>query len=146
MHKHHINWAEFGIQECRTTSLKQINAVEKLIGYKLPELYKDLMLFASKASPESASFSYGDGEETHVSEFFACTPDEERLSISWYIHENSALDFPDHLVAFAQDADDYLICFNYQTSPPSVVIVSPCDADTQFVAESFEAFIELWQM
>ena len=144
MHTHHINWAEFGITENRTTSLKQIHAVEQLIGYKFPELYKDLMLFSSKASPESASFSYGDSEETHVSEFFACTADEERLSISWYIHENSALDFPDHLVAFAQDADDYLICFNYQTSPPSVVIVSPYDADTQFVAESFEAFIQQW--
>jgi hypothetical protein len=146
MHNHHINWAEFGIQERRTTSLKQIQAVEQLIGYKFPELYKDLILFASEASPEEACFSYGDGEGTSISEFFACTPDKEPMSILWYIGENNALDFPDYLVAFARDAGDYLICFNYQTSPPSVVIVSPCDADTQFVAESFEAFIELWQM
>ncbi|WP_347900728.1 SMI1/KNR4 family protein [Pseudomonas purpurea] len=138
-----IDWSFFGIEQGSSVDADTIVQVETLLKVKFPESYLDLVIYADEASPEAASFVYGD-TGTCISEFFSFSPDVRPYTVSWYSRAGGVPGLPVRLVPIARDAGGCLICLNFDVHPVAVEAFDPGSKSSCFIASHFDDFVGLW--
>lgn len=142
-------------------SVSKIKEVEKILGYKLPKLYVDIVSKYDSLTPVEDTFYftniYNDVDERDVN-FCSFSNQSERANIlnEQYICKNEHFGTP-NLVTFAICGNGDYICFDYRndvtTNNPKIVLVYHDDfvdlddgtraMAINHVADSFEEFIHI---
>jgi hypothetical protein len=136
------NLSELGIEKESDVTQQMIAEVERLLGKSFPNSYKSFVLYCDEAMPSVNVFSYGDNEETCVSEFFKFTDDANYpYSILWYVKQQIPK-LPKSAIAIARDPGDLLICIELDKNQ-QVFIFDPENEQTEVAAESFDSFLDL---
>ena len=138
--------------------LKEIENFEKLIGYRFPEIYRDILSKHNALYPRTPDFKFFDrvsGQHIFRDVTFYGFGD----SLPTYLQIDRAQDMDAYghegLVIFGTSANGDYVCFDYSSDPrtdnPKVVAMFhdyPDENDkmlVNFVASSFEEFLDLLQ-
>jgi hypothetical protein len=134
--------------------IRELNEFEQLIGYRLPQTYKDLLSKHNALYPRDRNFKFIDrssgkpnSRDITFHGFGDLLPEGQRIANAQdhdvYGHEG--------LVTFGMSANGDYICFDYQHDPrtdePKIVVMFHDYADenkkmlVNFVADSFEEFM-----
>ena len=133
-----MNWEQLGIESSSTCTSETIKIVEKKLNIKLPDKYKELVLFCDEAVPEVGCFDYDNGAGSCISEFFKFSDDEEQYSILWYYKCNIP-ELPKNIIPIARDAGDYLICLDYRDTDVPVVFYDTNEHKVHKISENFSS-------
>jgi len=133
-----ILFAALGLERKSSVDDSVVHTVQRELGMVLPPAYVELVRFNEEPMPSAGVFEYTGGE-TCVSEFLKFTddPDEEFGILAYAPSRRGG---PQHLLPFARDAGDWLLCFDRDASN-AVVLLDPFRNEVFAVAPSFEEFI-----
>ncbi|MDP1977641.1 SMI1/KNR4 family protein [Undibacterium sp.] len=138
-----FDWSSFGIEKKSSVDTRMVSLIQKQLDLVFPDSYIDLMKYADGASPEISSFDYEDSG-TCISEFFEFSDELRPPTIMWYARPQGVSNLPERYIPIARDAGDYMICLNFNSSPPTVEILDPATHQLSLIAPSFSQFVRLW--
>tara|TARA_B100001750_G_scaffold244228_1_gene261110 strand:- start:239 stop:706 length:468 start_codon:yes stop_codon:yes gene_type:complete len=139
--------------DCNIIPPERFVYIEREIGFKLPEFYKNLIKNCDRGHPVADAFDYYDEE-------FGCTMEgclgvfcpinEDEYSHFLSLYKDPPEFFPEGLVAFGEDGGGNFMCFDYRgghpnPDPPIVFWRHDSDIgkDVSFIAPTFESFIAM---
>jgi hypothetical protein len=140
-----INWIAFGIEAGSPVSRQTVMEVEQRLGVVFPEAYLDLVFFANEASPEISTFKVGGSLSTCVSEFFSLTPSATHCSVLWYSMAGIVPGLPEKMIPIAREAGGQLICLDFRQGCDGVALFDGLSHDVYSIANTFDAFVQLWE-
>ncbi|PXX33722.1 SMI1/KNR4 family protein [Undibacterium pigrum] len=138
-----FDWESFGIMKKSSVDSQMVALIQGKLKVIFPESYIDLMKYSDGSCPEISSFEYQDSG-TCISEFFEFSDELRPFTVMWYTRPNGVPNLPERYIPIARDAGDYLICLNFNISPPAVEIFDPASHQFNFIAHSFSQFVSLW--
>lgn len=127
----------------------EVVAVERDLGYKLPNDYREFAKRFSGGSPNETDFEFSDDEvgtfHASASEFFNLHVNDDRNVVRWMKRTEF---FPADLVPIAGDGGGNYVCLDYRSASNPIVVFwhngrRGMTNETSFVAKTFSEFIEL---
>lgn len=124
----------------RPLSNSEIVRVERLIGYKLPLEYKDIMKEHHGARPSKKRFNSRVREGMMIKTFLPIT-EEYKVNL---ISVKEWIKAPAIMVPFANTPDGDYICFDYFSpeNSPAIVVWNHEKREKEFVCLSFTTFLK----
>lgn len=139
-----LNINEGGLPVSRAAPAdRDFHRLEALAQVTLPGSYKALLRFANGGHPELSTFVVDNqGSEWSVSRFFRVSSDDGPNSVFWALSTHSTV-LPARRLPIGQDGGGNLFVLNFDTNPPSVVVVVHDEGFREIpLASSFERFID----
>lgn len=119
-------------------SVDLINDFEKLVGYKFPKEFRDLVLQFNGGRPERKRFDTNVSIGRELKSFLSFnTGDRETV---WKIKDWNKDELSNKYLAFAIDNFGNLICFDKNNN--NVVLLNHEDLSVEHIANTFSEFIE----
>lgn len=119
-------------------SVDLINDFEKLVGYKFPKEFRDLVLQFNGGRPERKGFNTNVSIGRELKSFLSFnTGDRETV---WKINDWNKDELSNKYLAFAIDNFGNLICFDKNNN--NVVLLNHEDLSVEHIANTFSEFIK----
>lgn len=119
-------------------SVDLINDFEKLVGYKFPKEFRDLVLQFNGGRPERKGFDTNVSTGRELKSFLSFNAGDRETV--WEINDCNKDELSNKYLAFAIDNFGNLICFDKNNN--NVVLLNHEDLSVEHIANTFSEFIE----